>query len=402
MAVSAKDGPIKYSSIAIFTGFFLIVGLAFPFSSPGAFFLNWHILSYVMNRYVYLALIALTLVFVLRNFDSSDIRVSALGAWILYFSAIIFLMVLDGQQQVNLSILYLLLFVAPHSIRACRQPVLLAVGAAISFNALYGAAGMLASRFRFSYQLFPIVPYIWDGEVRIGTGFYEAFSPALFFQTNAAGAIFGTAFCFFLYRLIDERRPSRLLPVVIGISLLGLLLTRSLSAMMVTVLLCLFATRGRILFLLIGALTAYVALIMLVPDGVLGLSPAYLQHKLNSSALVKLSLLADNLRRMAEDGVLAFILPGREPPAGTENSFIDMAYQFGLVQLLLFYGWCARSLQMFEDRARALLVFPLVLSFIQNSAFTTPSVVIFGLVLAIYGNKDNPSPREEDHSLPAA
>jgi hypothetical protein len=332
------------------------------------------------------------------RFIFSVIKFSSLVYWVLYSFAVVLAMLFSGHHRLNMGILYLLFFVSPSVIQLHKGPILLAAGAALSLNAIYGVAGAVAAVIRLSYDVFPIVPYIYDGDVRLGPGFYQAFSPALFLQTNAAGAIFGTGLCLFLYQLISERPRGKLLPLVTLLCLIGLVFTRSLSALLIVGLLSLVVLRGRALALFLIGLVACAILIFFSPGGILGVDADYLQHKIDSSAFVKISLLSENLRHMMSDGILALVTPGREPPPGTENSFIDMAYQFGLLQLLLFYGWCILSLRIVEDRYRALLLFPILLSFIQNSAFTTPSVVIFGVALAIYANKANPSGKAEEET----
>lgn len=108
---------------------------------------------------------------------------------------------------------------------------------------------------------------------------------------------------------------------------------------------------------------------------------AYLRTRSTPAVVVKLSLLWGNLRAVAEGGISSFIVPGRGLCVGKETALIDLAYQFGRVQMLLFYSWCARSLWVFKGRRRVLLTFPQILSFIQNSAFATRSVFILGLAL---------------------
>ncbi len=385
-----------YLDIFIFSAVFLIVGLAFPFSSPDSFYLNFPNSHNVFNKKTYFVLSFFLLISILAKVKFSYIAPSFLFYWVGYFVLVVAAMLFSGHTRLSIGVLYLLLFVAPLAISASRVAIFVAVGAALSANALYSIAGILAVELELGYAGFPIIPYIYDGNVKLGPGFYKAFSPALFLQTNAAGAIFGTAFCFFLYQLISDRFRSKFLFLVTFICMFGLLLTRSLSPLLLIGLLCVCILRGRALAILLIGTALYMGFVFIMPGGIFGLNAAYLQHKIDSSAFVKLSLLSSNLSQMMGDGVLALIVPGREPPLGTENSFIDMAYQFGLVQIILFYGWCAMTLRIFEDRYRILFLFPILLSFFQNSAFTTPSVVIFGVALAIYGNNANPSGEAKD------
>lgn len=397
MIISTGENKYGYDDILVFSIFVLIVGLAFPFSSPEYFHFNFH--NILVNSTSYFLLSLSILAIFATRIRIANLRNFSLIYWILYFGIVVLMMLWSGNANIHLGILYLLLFAIPISIRPWSRAISSAIGAAISFNAFYGLAGIFAANLRISYDVFPIVPYIYDGSVKLGSGFYKAFSPALFLQTNAAGAIFGTAFCFFLYQLINDGFRSKVLSLVTFSSLLGLLLTRSLSPLLMAGLLCIIVLRGRALATLLVGAAVYAGLIFFVPGGFFGLNAAYLHHKIESSAFVKLSILSDNLRSMMNDGILALIVPGREPPRGTENSFVDMAYQFGFVQLILFYGWCIMSLRIVEDRYKILLIFPILLSFIQNSTFTTPSVVIFGAALAIYGNKANPSPAVEERHV---
>lgn len=398
MIETSSRNKSLYLDIFTFCAFFIIIGLAFPFSSPESYYLTIGNSEYVFNRYLYFSIVIFALFILYYRFIFSEIKFSSLIYWVLYSFVVVLAMLVSGHHRLNMGILYLLFFVSPPVIQLHKGPILMAAAAAISLNALYGVAGAVAAMIGLSYDVFPIVPYIYDGDVRLDPGFYQAFSPALFLQTNAAGAIFGTAFCLFLYQLISERPRGKLLPLVTLLCLIGLVFTRSLSALLIVGLLSLVVIRGRARALLLIGFFVCAILIFFSPGGVLGVNAEYLQHKIDSSAFVKISLLSENLRQMMGDGILALVTPGREPPSGTENSFIDMAYQFGLLQLLLFYVWCILSLRIFEDRYRALLLFPILLSFIQNSAFTTPSVVIFGVALAIYGNKANPSGKAEDET----
>lgn len=398
---AATHAILNYLRVTLFVAFFLIVGLAFPFTSPESYLFKLPVLEYLINRYSYFAVVLFAFLALLASLKKEHSFDFQLMCWISYFSVIIYAMLFSDNTRLNISILYLLFFLAPALIQLHRVPILTAIGAAICFNALYSVAGMVAAHLK-CFDAFPLIPYVHIDNHNSAPGFYGTFSPALYLQTNAAGAIFGASFCFFLYQVINENcRSSPLWAITFG-SLIGLLLTRSLSALLLGSMLCVIALRGRSLSVFLIALLVYVSLILLIPDGILGLNIAYLQHKIESSALTKISLLAENLRLLMDGGVWAMIMPGREPPLGTENSFVDMAYQFGLVQLVGFYGWCIISLRVIEDRSRALLLFPILLSFVQNSTFTTPSVIIFGVALAIYGNKAISAPPTEGRNVSVA
>jgi len=386
---------------AIFLGLFLAILLAFPMSSPGEYYFNWDMPN-LFNEYVYYALIGLASAAIVTKIWNSDPVYSGLLYWSIYFIAVVLVMFVDGRPRVNVGIGCLLIFASPSAIRGYKLPVLAAIGAAASLSAAYGIAGSMSAQLGLAYDKFPIVPYLYDGDLKLGPGFTQAFSPGLFLQTNAAGAIYGAAFCLFLFQLLSEERRDKIQIIVTLICLVGLVFSRSLAALLVAGLLSALVLRGRALAMLMLGVALCGAVVLLTPDGFLGINAAFLEHKLESSAAVKVSLLFDNALRLTRDGILATLLPGREPPLGTENSFIDLAYQFGPVPLILFYCWCAIHLRIFEDRRRVLLLFPIILSFIQNSAFTTPSVLILGAALAIYGNNGKPSARDNQRSASAA
>jgi hypothetical protein len=380
---SSIDGVID--SLVFISGFF-ILGFCFLANAPHMFFFNYEPLNAVFSRFNYFGMVVLLALLLAPWRDYSTLHQRPLFWWILFFIAVNIYHLINGRARIDFNLFYFLLFLSPAALMKRQKPLVLALCGAIGLNAIYGALGMLASRHGWSYGVFPVVPYMMNGATMVEAGFYPTFSPGLYYQTNAAGAIYASSFAFFLYQLLTRGTHARLSSVAIIFAGVGLILSRSLAPLLLTFVLTLWCVPGKYRRWVVYPALVYLVLVAVSRDGVLGLNMEYLFHKINSSASVKISLLIENLGLLASGSLWRLAFPVTPYNWETENSFIDMAFQYGMLPTLLFYGYCVKSF-MLQNKGwyGLLLLAPLFLLLMQNSALPPPSAVIFGLALALYG-----------------
>lgn len=369
----------------VFISLFFVMGFSFPLNAPSLYFFRSEALEYFFCRTTYLLFIVQLALLLTPWRKLLNQYKNPLFWWGVFFIGIIALSLMQGRKKIDYSLLNLMLFLYPPTLIKHQKPLILAIAIAISINALYSIAGMIASTQQWSYDIFPIIPYKWDGKIQGEVGFYSAFSPALFYQTNAAGAIFATSFAFFLFRFLVNASDKTVTKFALAFSFIGLFLSRSLAPILLTLLCTLWVLPIPYRRWAIYAVLPYLTWVTFSNEGIFGLNLDYLVHKIHTSASVKLSLLAENWTYLTTRGWLNLLLPTEPDNWGTENSFIDTAFQYGLIPTILFYIYCARNFMLIGRREGLLLLFPLLLSLIQNSALTSPSVMILGLSLGLYG-----------------
>lgn len=366
----------------VFISLFFVIGLAFPLNAPALYLFQHEALEQFFCRTTYLFFIVLLALLLAPWKDPVNKYINPLLWWEVFFAGVAALSLMQGREKIDYSLLNLMLFLSPLALRKYRQYFVLAIAIAIIFNATYSITGMIFETFHLNNDFFPIIPYKWNGDVKLGPGFYTDFSPGLFYQTNAAGAIFATSFTFFLYRLLIDAESKTLSKVALVFSFVGLFLTRSLTPIFLTFFLtvCVLPAPYRRWVVYVGLL--YLTLVTFREGGILGVNLEYLFHKIHTSARMKFSLFLDNWTTLINKGL---VLPSKPNNWGTENSFIDTAFQYGMIPTILFYYYCAKNFMHNRRREDLLLVTPLLLSLMQNSALTSPSIIILGLSLCYYG-----------------
>lgn len=371
--------------------YFIILTFCFVFNSSQSFFISFHPkwvseLSYFL---IFGLFLALTVPLKISDFkkaidfkkEHSFLVIMGIASLILLYSLLL------KRTEIQYTLMYLVLFLSSRFIVKNLNLFMHLTGISFSICAIYSALGMFCSIFKFSYGFIPILPSTYDhlGNF-IGYGFMNNFSYSLYIQTNAAGAIFGYAIC--LFYLFYVKTKNRQFITYMAFASLGLVLTKALAPLVITAAL-LFITssisfRRKCLFSLLSLLIA---------------TPLFAQalaHKINTSFLIKLRLLKENLLLIFFENRQLIFIPKISNFQSTENSFIDLCFQYGFALSSLFYIASFILITKFIKfkRINMLVLFPFFLSFFQNSTFSPPVMLSFtlGCLFLIYFKNTNTIP----------
>lgn len=356
--------------------YFFILTFCFVFNSSQSFFFNFN--STFIMRWTYFAILALFLILTIPlNFSDVKNTISLKKEHIFLLilslaSSVLLYCLFFNRSQIQATLLYLAIFLSSQFIVRNFNFFIHITGISFSICALYSMIGIFCSNMGLYYGFLPILPSVYDGSGQfIGYGFYNGFAHSLYLQTNAAGAIFGYATC--LFGLFYSQKKDRILLVYMALSAMGLILTKALAPLLITAGLIFIATNFSFKKKL-----AFSCLSLLIATPILANTIA---QKINYSFFFKLNLLKENLALIFLENRHLIFSPRIANFEHTENSFIDLCFQYGFLLSALFYAASFLLVLKFVPfkRSNLLVLFPFFLSFFQNSTFSPPIMLSFTL-----------------------
>jgi hypothetical protein len=374
----------------------LCVGFVMLFLDKGSFQMI-ATLDVVFQPTIYLAVLGVSFIVVLaRLLYGGDGALHFI--WLLLYTTFTLGVAIAYKVCAGISIptvfMYLLLGIASPVLYRHSRLMFSAAGVAILVNSAYSLCQMLTVIGVIDPYGLPVIPMAFQNaeggitfDVRRASGFY--------FQPLAAAAIFG--FSALIYWRLHRHTGWAFYGVIHAASLLGLLLSQSWAATMVVFLfyLLLGGWRLRMTILAFGTGIAAYAL----GNDTLQAAIAYLvDEKMSNSGSVKLGLVLKHVTYFLNNPQT--FLMGGVFDAGipfTENTFISLCYQFGVVAAVLLPALILHQSLKNISRARAeqnphspravvdlnlVMLFPCVLMLFQNSALVPPVIVLLVLLLA--------------------